>query len=142
MKNNLENRIAIIGGTGFIGRSIYKAFKTLDYKVVYTSRQDLNISNDKNCLKFDLLNKSTWETLLNEFKPNIVICLLLSIVQNNLSWISLRTNNFNGCCANCELCCLKSHQPILEKHQNLGLISQYRKVYTISSLSRKTKQIS
>ena len=74
MKNNLENRIAIIGGTGFIGRSIYKAFKTLDYKVVYTSRQDLNISNDKNCLKFDLLNKSTWETLLNEFKPNIVIC--------------------------------------------------------------------
>jgi nucleoside-diphosphate-sugar epimerase len=74
MKNNLKNRIAIIGGTGFIGRSIYKAFKTLDCKVVYTSRQDLNISNDKNCLKFDLLNKSTWETLLNEFKPNIVIC--------------------------------------------------------------------
>ena len=74
MKNNLGNRIAIIGGTGFIGASIYQAFKTLDYEVIYTSRKDLNISNDKNYLKFDLLNKSTWDTLLNEFKPNIVIC--------------------------------------------------------------------
>jgi nucleoside-diphosphate-sugar epimerase len=74
MNNNLGNRIAIIGGTGFIGTSIYKAFKTLDNEVIYTSRKNLNISNDKNCLKFDLLNKSTWTTLLNEFKPNIVIC--------------------------------------------------------------------
>lgn len=74
MKNNLGKRIAIIGGTGFIGSSIYKVFKHLDYEVIYTSRKNLKISNDKNYLKFDLLNKSTWNNLLDEFKPNIVIC--------------------------------------------------------------------
>ena len=74
MKNNLGNRVAIIGGTGFIGTSINKAFKTLDYEVIYTSRKKFNVGNDKNYLKFDLLDKSTWTTLLNDFKPNIVIC--------------------------------------------------------------------
>jgi len=74
MKSELENRIAIIGGTGFIGTSVYNALKTVDCEVIYTSRKSLNISNTKNYLKFDLLNKLTWDTLLNEFKPNIVIC--------------------------------------------------------------------
>jgi nucleoside-diphosphate-sugar epimerase len=74
MKNNLTNRIAIIGGTGFIGSGIYQALKNLNSEVVYTSRGNLNHSNGKNCIKFDLLNKSSWDSLLSDFKPNIVIC--------------------------------------------------------------------
>ena len=70
MNNNLINRIAVIGGRGFIGNSIYKALKTLNSEVIYTSRNGLNRSYDKNCIKFDLFNKSSWDTLLNEFKPN------------------------------------------------------------------------
>lgn len=74
MNNNLINRIAVIGGRGFIGNSIYKALKTLNSEVIYTSRNGLNRSYDKNCIKFDLFNQSSWDTLLNEFKPNVVIC--------------------------------------------------------------------
>jgi nucleoside-diphosphate-sugar epimerase len=74
MNSNLTNRIAVIGGTGFIGASVYKTLKTHDSEVIYTSRSNLNRSNDKNFIKFDLFNKSSWETLLNEFKPNVVIC--------------------------------------------------------------------
>jgi len=74
MKDNLINRIAVIGGTGFIGSGIYNALKTLNSKVVYTSRGNLNYSYDKNFIKFDLFNKSSWDSLLSDFKPNVVIC--------------------------------------------------------------------
>jgi len=73
-ENNLTDRIAIIGGTGFIGSGIYQALKNLNSEVVYTSRGNLNQSSDKSCIKFDLLNKSSWDSLLSDFKPNIVIC--------------------------------------------------------------------
>ena len=74
MKNNLTDRIAIIGGTGFIGSGIYQALRNLNSEVIYTSRRNLNHSYDKSCIKFDLLNKSSWDSLLSDFKPNIIIC--------------------------------------------------------------------
>lgn len=74
MKNDLTDRIAIIGGTGFIGSGIYQTLKNLNSEVIYTSRRNLNYNYDKSCIKFDLLNKSSWDSLLNDFKPNIVIC--------------------------------------------------------------------
>jgi nucleoside-diphosphate-sugar epimerase len=74
MKNNLQNRIVVIGGTGFIGASIYKKLKEIDSDIKYTSRHNLNIAGDKDFIKFDLFNKYTWDNLLNGFKPNVVIC--------------------------------------------------------------------
>jgi uncharacterized protein YbjT (DUF2867 family) len=47
MNNNLTNRIAVIGGTGFIGASVYKTLKTHDSEVIYTSRSNLNRNDDK-----------------------------------------------------------------------------------------------
>jgi nucleoside-diphosphate-sugar epimerase len=74
MKNNLQNRIAVIGGTGFIGANIYKKLKQVDSEIIYTSRHNLNICGDKDFIKFDLFNKHSWDNLLNGFKPNVVIC--------------------------------------------------------------------
>jgi nucleoside-diphosphate-sugar epimerase len=67
----LTSKIAIIGGNGFIGSAICRELAKFKMKVFLTTR-DLKIV-DGNFVKFDLLNRYSWDSLLNDIKPDIVI---------------------------------------------------------------------
>jgi nucleoside-diphosphate-sugar epimerase len=64
-------KIALIGANGFIGSAIYNELKTIDLEILPTSR---SVFPNNNYIKFDLFDKSTWDILLQLFKPDIVIC--------------------------------------------------------------------
>lgn len=69
-----SKKIAIIGATGFIGSAIYKELKAVGHDVVGTSRSTSQNKESSNYCKVDLFDKSTWDFLLSELKPDIVIC--------------------------------------------------------------------
>lgn len=76
-------KVLLVGANGFIGSSICLKMIESKFNVFPTSRKNLKLRGNIKIL--DVFDRSTWDILKNEIKPNIVICTAWE-TEHNLYW--------------------------------------------------------
>jgi nucleoside-diphosphate-sugar epimerase len=119
--NHSAKKIAVIGGGGFVGSSVFKALRTINSDTVYTSRSDLISNYSKNFMRLDLFDKSSWDMLINEFKPNVVICVAWE-TEHDKYWNKATNFDYMNATIDFATTCLKG---TVDKFIGFGSMSEY-----------------
>jgi nucleoside-diphosphate-sugar epimerase len=114
-----KKKIVIIGADGFIGSALLRFIDPQQFKIITTSRKTTVPS--KGNIKFDLLDKSSWNTLLNDVNPDIVICTAWE-TEHQHYW--LKDSNFQYMYATLDLVseCFKNN---IDHFVGFGSCSEY-----------------
>lgn len=85
----LRKRIAIVGSNGFLGRALSYQLKDFSKQIILCSRD--KILKGENNFYVDIFDKNSWEHMLKNSRPEIVICTAWETEPNEY-WT--KTNNF------------------------------------------------
>jgi len=84
------NNILILGGSGFIGYSLYKELSPY-FKTYGTFYSNINFKINKHFFKYDI-EKNNIEILLNKIKPKIIISSIRGPFENQIALHNLLIN--------------------------------------------------
>ena len=76
------NNILILGGSGFIGYSLYKELSPF-FKTFGTFYSNINFKKNKHFFKYDI-GRDDIEKLLTKLKPNVIISSLRGPFENQI----------------------------------------------------------
>ena len=76
------NNILILGGSGFIGYSLYKELSPF-FKTFGTFKSNINFKKNKHFFKYDI-GRDDIEKLLTKLKPNVIISSLRGPFENQI----------------------------------------------------------